>query len=59
MEARKRLRQHGVIEALYDAYVPGVKDYSALIDRLQNAGIEILYLGGYGARGRSDSTDCT
>jgi branched-chain amino acid transport system substrate-binding protein len=48
VEARERLRQHGVIEALYDAYVPGVKDYSALIDRLQNAGIEILYLGGYG-----------
>jgi branched-chain amino acid transport system substrate-binding protein len=48
VEARKRLRQHGVIEALYDAYVPGVKDYSALIDRLQNAGIEILYVGGYG-----------
>lgn len=29
-EARKRLRQHGVIEAIYDVYVPGAKDYSAL-----------------------------
>jgi branched-chain amino acid transport system substrate-binding protein len=48
MEARKRLRQHGVTEAIYDAYDPGAKDYAALIERLQDAGIEILYLGGYG-----------
>jgi branched-chain amino acid transport system substrate-binding protein len=48
METRKRLRQHGVTEAIYDAYAPRTKDYSALIERLENAGIEILYLGGYG-----------
>jgi len=48
METRKRLRQHGVIEAIYDAYVPGAKDYSAVVERLENAGIEVLYLGGYG-----------
>lgn len=48
METRKRLRQHGVTEAIYDAYDPGTKDYSALIERLRSAGIEILYLGGYG-----------
>jgi branched-chain amino acid transport system substrate-binding protein len=47
-ETRKRLRQHGVTEAIYDAYGPGAKGYSALIDRLKNAGIEILYIGGYG-----------
>lgn len=48
LEVRKRLRQHRVIEAIYDAYVPGAKDYSALIERLESAGIQILYLGGYG-----------
>jgi branched-chain amino acid transport system substrate-binding protein len=48
METRKRLRQHDVTEAIYDAYDSGAKDYAALIERLQDAGIEILYLGGYG-----------
>ena len=48
VETRARLRQHGVTETIYDAYVPGAKEYSALIARLQSAGIEILYIGGYG-----------
>lgn len=48
IETRKRLRQRGVTEAIYEAYVPGAKDYSALIERLEDAGIEILYIGGYG-----------
>lgn len=47
-ETRERLRRHGVIEAIYDVYVPGAEDYSALIERLKDAGIEVLYIGGYG-----------
>ena len=47
-ETRKRLRQWGVTEAIYDAYTPGAMDYSALVSRLQRAGIDVLYIGGYG-----------
>ena len=35
-------------EALYGAYTPGERDYSALVARLQRAGVEVLYIGGYG-----------
>ena len=45
---RQRLRQRGVMEALYDAYAPGEEDYSALAARLERAGIDVLYIGGYG-----------
>ena len=47
-ETRKRLRQWGVTEAIYDSYTPGAMDYSALVSRLQRAGIAVLYIGGYG-----------
>ena len=47
-ETRKRLRQRGVTEALYDTYTPGARDYTALVMRLQRADIDALYIGGYG-----------
>ena len=37
-----------MIPAIYDLYTPGESDYSVLAARLQAAGIEVLYLGGYG-----------
>ncbi len=48
IQARRQLRAKGVVEAIYDMYTPGRADYSALAARLQAAGIEVLYLGGYG-----------
>ena len=48
IQARRQLRAAGVVEAIYDLYTPGQADYSALAARLQAAGIEALYLGGYG-----------
>ena len=48
IQARRQLRAKGVVEAIYDLYTPGQADYSALAARLQAAGIEVLYLGGYG-----------
>ncbi len=48
MQARRQLRADGVVEAIYDGYTPGAPDYAALAARLQAAGIEVLYLGGYG-----------
>ncbi len=34
-------------ETLATAYTPGEKDYSALVSRLKEAGIQVIYLGGY------------
>jgi branched-chain amino acid transport system substrate-binding protein len=47
-ETRKRLRQLDVVETLYAAYTPGKQDYTALVERLQRAAIDALYVGGYG-----------
>ncbi len=49
IQTRRQLRAAGVAEAIYDLYTPGQADYSALAAKLQAAGIEVLYLGGYGA----------
>jgi branched-chain amino acid transport system substrate-binding protein len=48
-QTRQRLRQRGAVETLYDVFTPGQQDYAALAGRLQRAGIELLYIGGYGA----------
>jgi branched-chain amino acid transport system substrate-binding protein len=47
-EARRQLRARGETEAIYDTYRPGANDYAALVARLQRAGIDALYIGGYG-----------
>jgi branched-chain amino acid transport system substrate-binding protein len=47
-QTRQRLRQRGVTEAIYGAYRPGGVDYAVLVARLQRAGIDALYIGGYG-----------
>src|SRR5438309_1002182 len=46
-ETKKQLNGRGVTEALYEAYTAGEKDYSALVTRLKNAKIELVYIGGY------------
>ena len=46
-ETRKQLNKRGVQEAMYEAYVPGEIDYSPLVSRMQAAGIDVFYLGGY------------
>jgi branched-chain amino acid transport system substrate-binding protein len=47
IEARKQLRARGGLEAIYDFYAPDAHDYSELLARLQRAGIDVLYIGGY------------
>jgi branched-chain amino acid transport system substrate-binding protein len=37
----------GLQETLYQAYVAGERDYSALVSRLQQANIQVVYFGGY------------
>jgi branched-chain amino acid transport system substrate-binding protein len=45
---RGRMREHGVIEVIYDVYKPGAQSYAALVDRLEEARVDVLYVGGYG-----------
>ena len=46
-EMLRALTGAGVHEALRAAYVPGERDYAALISRLKAANIEVVYVGGY------------
>ena len=46
-ETKKNLNRRGVIEAVYQAYVPGRNEYGAEIAQLQAAGIAVVFIGGY------------
>jgi len=46
-ETRKALNAGGVKETLDDTITPGEKDYSALVAKLKQAGIDVLYYAGY------------
>jgi len=46
-ETKKALNKAGMMEALYSAYTPGEKDYSAIVSRLKQAGVNLIYIGGY------------
>ena len=44
---KKTLNDAGVKEVLYEAYTPNERDYSALVSRLKQAGVQVLFIGGY------------
>jgi branched-chain amino acid transport system substrate-binding protein len=44
---RAELNRRGVAEAIYDQITPGLADYSAALARLEAAGIDVLFYGGY------------
>jgi branched-chain amino acid transport system substrate-binding protein len=46
-ETKKAMNKAGMTEALYSAYTPGEKDYSAIVSRLKQAGVSLIYIGGY------------
>ena len=46
-ETKKGLEANGGKEAMYAAYTPGERDYSAIVSRMKQAGIEVIYVGGY------------
>ena len=46
-EFKKQLSARGVQEVTYEAITQGDKDFSALITKLKNAGVDLIYLGGY------------
>jgi len=46
-ETKKSMNAAGIKEVLYTPYTPGEKDYSALVSRLKQAGVNLIYVGGY------------
>jgi branched-chain amino acid transport system substrate-binding protein len=46
-ETAKALHAAGGKEVLAAAYTPGEKDYSSLVSRLKEAGVTVIYIGGY------------
>ncbi len=46
-ETKKALNAAGKQEAVYEAITAGEKDYSALVSKLKQADIDVLFLGGY------------
>jgi branched-chain amino acid transport system substrate-binding protein len=46
-EVKKALNAAGKQETLYEAITAGEKDYSALVSKLKQANIDVLFLGGY------------
>jgi branched-chain amino acid transport system substrate-binding protein len=46
-ETKKQLNKNGFKEAMYEAYTAGEKDYSALVSKMKNVGVDVFYLGGY------------
>ncbi|MFN3482376.1 MAG: branched-chain amino acid ABC transporter substrate-binding protein, partial [Rhabdaerophilum calidifontis] len=50
-ETRKAMNKAGVKEVLYEGVNTGEKDFSALITKMKNAGVEIIYWGGLHTEG--------
>ena len=50
-ETRKALNAAGVTEALNESYTAGEKDYTALVSKMKDAGIDAVYVGGYHTEG--------
>jgi branched-chain amino acid transport system substrate-binding protein len=46
-ETKKALNDAGKQEAMYEAITAGEKDYSALVSKLKQANIDVVYFGGY------------
>jgi branched-chain amino acid transport system substrate-binding protein len=45
--ARRRLHERDVTVAVDETITPGEDEYSALVSKMQAAGVEVLFLGGY------------
>ncbi len=46
-ETKKYMNEAGLKEAMYEAYTAGEKDYTALVSKMKQAGIDVVYVGGY------------
>ena len=50
-ETRKALNAAGMTEAMNESYTAGEKDYTALVSKMKDAGIDVVYVGGYHTEG--------
>ena len=50
-EVRRRLRERGVRESMFEAISQGQKEFLDLVGRLQDENIDILFFGGFPAEG--------
>jgi branched-chain amino acid transport system substrate-binding protein len=46
-ETKKQLQKRGLRETVYEAFIPGKDDYTAEVTRLKEAGVGVVYVGGY------------
>ncbi|KQT55400.1 MULTISPECIES: branched-chain amino acid ABC transporter substrate-binding protein [unclassified Aureimonas] len=46
-ETEKNLKAKGVTPAVVESYTAGEKDYSSLVTKLKQAGVGLVYVGGY------------
>ena len=46
-ETAKALNAAGVKEVMNAAYTPKERDYSAIVSRMKQAGVQVVYIGGY------------
>src|SRR6478672_4752060 len=46
-ETKKAMNEAGKQEVMYEAYTAGEKDYSALVSKLKQANVDVLFFGGY------------
>jgi branched-chain amino acid transport system substrate-binding protein len=46
-EVQKTINAAGVKEVIFESYMPGQRDYSALVAKLKQARIQVLDIGGY------------
>jgi branched-chain amino acid transport system substrate-binding protein len=46
-EFKRQINERGLKETLYEAITAGDKDFTALITKMKQAGIDLIYLGGY------------
>ena len=46
-ETLKNMNKAGLKEAMYEAYTAGEKDYTALVSKMKQAGVDAAYVGGY------------
>jgi branched-chain amino acid transport system substrate-binding protein len=46
-ETKKTLNGLGIKEVMYEAITPGEKDYSALVSKMKQANVDVIFYGGY------------
>lgn len=50
-ETKAAMNKAGLKEVLYEAFTAGEKDYSALVSKLKQAAVDVVFMGGYHTEG--------